>query len=68
VAPLLAKRCYLVGNLLDMRRLGSHSNPKRFYAAWQVRQVFNDPESPLIEVRLNEGSHAAQLGMWGRSS
>jgi len=36
------------------------------YAAWQVRQIFNDPEAPLIEVRSNEGSHAAKLGMWGR--
>ena len=36
------------------------------YAAWQVRQVFNDPAPPVIEVRPNEGSHAAELGMWGR--
>ena len=36
------------------------------YAAWQVRQVFNDADPPLIEVRSNEGSHAAELGMWGR--
>jgi hypothetical protein len=36
------------------------------YAAWQVRQVFNDPAPLHIEVRPNEGSHAAELGMWGR--
>ncbi len=36
------------------------------YAAWQVRQVFNDADPPLIEVRPNDGSHAAELGMWGR--
>ena len=38
------------------------------YAAWQVRQVFNDAAVPLIEVRPNEGSRAAELGMWGRAS
>ena len=38
------------------------------YAAWQVRQVFDDPDPPLIEVRPHESSHAAELGMWGRSS
>jgi phage terminase large subunit-like protein len=36
------------------------------YAVWQVRQVFSDADPPLIEVRPNEGSHAAELGMWGR--
>jgi predicted phage terminase large subunit-like protein len=36
------------------------------YAAWQMRQVCDDPAPPLIEVRANEGSHAAELGMWGR--
>ena len=36
------------------------------YAAWQVRQVFNDADPPLIEDCPNEGSHAAVLGMWGR--
>jgi hypothetical protein len=38
------------------------------YAAWQLRQVFNDTDPPLIEVRPNESSYAAELGMWGRSS
>ena len=36
------------------------------YAAWQVRRVFGDPAPPLIEARPNEGSRAAELGMWGR--
>jgi hypothetical protein len=36
------------------------------YAAWQVRQIFNDPDPPFMKVRPNEGSHAAELGMWGR--
>ncbi len=36
------------------------------YAAWQVRQVFDDAAGPLIADRPNDGSHAAELGMWGR--
>jgi phage terminase large subunit-like protein len=36
------------------------------YAAWQVRQVFDHPDPPLIEGRPQEGSHAEELGMWGR--
>jgi hypothetical protein len=36
------------------------------YAAWQVRRVFDDPKALRIEDRPNDGSHAAELGMWGR--
>jgi predicted phage terminase large subunit-like protein len=37
------------------------------YAAWQVRQVFDDPDPPRIEDRPIERSHAAERGLWGRS-
>ncbi len=36
------------------------------YAAWQVRQVFGNPDPPLSEGLRNEDSHAAELGIWGR--
>ena len=36
------------------------------YAVWQMSQVCDNLAPPLIEDRPNEGSHAEELGMWGR--